>query len=140
MKRQFILQKANSQGWVTIELFSDLGVAADSLISGDDSTRDARRIVDVNGLTVLAGRWPETSEPEIKPWWIVASIDKPGPVERGEKQYSRQTNERTAIDEARRLSLSCQGGRFCVGRVIPVFVTGWTEKRIPTSLDTEIPF
>lgn len=74
------------------------------------------------------------AENAVDPHFIVASLDKPGPVERGEKAFHQHGTWDGAKGEARRMSHACGGGRFAVYGLM--FATGWIEQYY----DVEIPF
>ena len=95
-----------------------------------------RRVVDDAGRTIFSGRHCSRNTPTdtIKPVWIVMSLDKPGPCERGERPYTQHETKEVAKAEARRLSAACQGGRFGVFELI--HVVGWVD----FDLEVELPF
>lgn len=72
-------------------------------------------------------------------FWIVMTVDNPGPVERGYDRYKKHGSEAIARNEARRLARQ-HGGRFATMECIAI--VGWAErdfKKNPES-DDEIPF
>lgn len=95
-----------------------------------------RRVVDAHGRLIFSGRHCSRNTPvnDIKPLWVVLSLDKPGPCERGEKPYKQHGSKAAAQAEARRLSSMAQGDRFGVLEL--VHVVGWVD----FDLEVEIPF
>lgn len=79
----------------------------------------------------------DTPVDDIGPLWIVMAIDKPGPCERDGRPYQRHYTKAAAMQEARRLSAACQGGRFGVMEL--VHVMGWIDVEIKHA-DDGIPF
>lgn len=85
-----------------------------------------RRVVDEKGV-VFSGRHCSRNTPvnDVKPVWIVMSLDKAGPCERGERPYHQHPTKHEAQAEARRLSAASRGGRFGVLEL--VHVVGWVD-------------
>lgn len=97
-----------------------------------------RRVIRDDGEVVFAGRHCARDTPmnDTKPFWIVMSLDKPGPCERDGRPYQRHESKASALMEARRLSAACAGGRF--GVLALEHVTGWIDAEI--DYDDRIPF
>ena len=121
--------------WKLSAVGLSLKKAAEALYRADrfESPRP-RRITDKSGKLIFSVHCSrDTPVSDIRPFWIVMSLDKPGPVERGEGDYMRHATKAQAVAEARRLSAAC-GGRFGVLEL--VHLIGWVD----FSLKDEIPF
>lgn len=132
--RPYNLQRWSEGKWRDVESFDSINDAVSSMLSGDQCDRYPRRILHWSSA-LLTGKWCTRDTPvnDIKPFWIVVSVDKPGPVERGEREYQRHHTRSDAVNEARRLSVACRGGRFYVLETI--FATGFLE----TDIVAEVP-
>lgn len=126
------------RGGLWTELLKGVSLAYAAEILNIFDTEQApcpRRVIGREGI-VFSGRHCSRDTPvnDVKPIWIVMSLDKPGPCERDGAPYRRHDTKTAARSEARRLSVACGGGRFGVLEL--VHVVGW----IDFELVAEIPF
>jgi hypothetical protein len=131
------LEEWRNGTWLAVELgpVSALGL----MLARDNISEKIPRRVTHGGNLIAAGRWCSRDTPvnreHTAPFWIVVSLDKPGPVERGERpDYRQHDSEYSAATEARRLSQACAGGRFGICRLVRV--VGWIDH----DLDQDIAF
>lgn len=138
MTAEYRVQQREGSEWRQIDDAPSLLLATAAMETHDRLRPGvARRVVAPDGRAVCFNLWHSTQpQPvsETSPFWIVMSLDKPGPCERDGQPYHRHSTEAEAKAEARRLSASCRGGRFAVMEA--VWVTGWVEE----DLRLEIPF
>ena len=125
--------------WFLTRSFNSFSEAADWMINQDKMEDCPKRIEDNDGNIFAYGRHlpKDDASPKQKPFWIVVSIDKPGPCERDGKPHRHHDTFDAARTEARRLSASARGGRFVV--MASQYVTGWVEHTFDAN-GMEIPF
>ena len=145
MNDNFELWEHATDGWTRLRSFLMLVDVVDDMVRRDQHSPMKPRRITHRGMIIAWGRYAAVADqdaenrvhpfrasdkpaPPIRtePFWIVHSLDKPGPVERGDKPFTTHGSFKEAREEARRLSAACRGGRFAVMQL--AWATGWFEE------------